>query len=205
MDVDVEPHAPPLVRAVGAMARRALRSPKTAKQAASLSGTVTLRSATDPQAATLEFGGGRLLVRAPDGGAVDVTITADLDDPDAKPKLAGAVRHPQLALIAGKLLEPPVRPWQEEAEDFCTRALASPACPRPLRIVCTDDGTARQWGGEGRPAIEIHGSAHELAAGLSGSTVMGEQLLAGKVQMVGTLAGLSALTRFGIDHTFGEL
>jgi hypothetical protein len=187
------------------MARRALGNAKTAKQAAGLTGTVTLQSAADPQAATLEFQAGRLLVRAPDAAGADVTITADLADPAAKPKLAGAVRHPQLALIAGKLLEPPVRPWEEEADDFCSRALASPACPRPLRIVCTDDGSSRQWGGDGEPAIEIHGPAGELASGLSGSTVLGEQLLEGRVQMVGTLSALSALTRFSIDHTFGEL
>lgn len=203
--VETEADAVPIVRILAALARRALRGPSLARQVAKLGGVVAVQSATDPQAATLRFGGDTIRVERGIASDADVTITVDLADPSAKPKVSGAVRHPALTLAVAKLLEPPVGDWQDEAERFCTAALRSPGCPRPLRIVCTDDGVTRQWGGDAEPAIEIHGPASQLAAALSGTSVLVEDVLEERLAVVGDLRGISMMTRFVIDHLFGEL
>jgi len=204
MNVEIEHHAPPVVHAVATTARRALRTRSIARRAARLNGSVALVSSTDPQRVTMTFTSGTLRFSA-GCDRPDVRIVADLADPDAKPQVSGALRHPLLALAAAKLLEPSKRPWTEEADEFCTRALESSDCPRPIRAVCTDDGTERQWGGDGEAAVEIHASASELEAGFSGETVLSERLLEGHIFSVGTLADLSALTKFSIDRTLGAL
>jgi len=203
--VEIEADAVPIVRIVAALARRSLAQPSLAKRIAKLNGIVGIQSAADPQSATLRFDGDVVRVERGIAADADVTITIDLGDPDAKPKVNGAVRHPALTVAAAKLLEPPVGSWQDEADRFFTGALASPACPRPLRVVCTDDGTERQWGGDGEPIVEVHGSAARLAIAMSGSAVLPEEILEGRLHVVGDLRNLSILTRFAIDHLFGEL
>lgn len=203
--VETEADAVPIVRILAAMARRSLTQPSLAKQVARLDGVVGVQSATDPQAASLRFAGDTIRVVRGIATDADVTITVDLGDPSAKPKVSGAVRHPALTLATAKLLEPPVGDWREEAERFFTAALRSPACPRPIRVVCTDDGATRQWGGDAEPTIEIHGTASQLASALSGSSVLPEEVLEGRLTVVGDFRSLSMLTRFAIDHLFGEL
>ena len=149
----------------------------------------------------------RAIRRGADADA-DVSITMDLADADAKPKVEGAAKHPVLALAAAKLLEPPVGDWQAEADRFFERAMAHADCPRPVRLVATDvDGHGRQqqWGGAGDPVIEIHGQAARLAAAMSGSAVVAEEVLNGRLFVVADLRDLSLLTKYAIDHLFGEL
>ncbi|MEM7285311.1 MAG: hypothetical protein AAF480_03085 [Actinomycetota bacterium] len=203
--VELEADAVPIVRVMGALARRSLQDQALALKVAKLEGVVAVKSANDPQAVSFRFERGSLRLSRGVAADVDVTITADLDDDDAKPKVTGAVRRPQLAMTVGKLLEPTLGSWEEEADAFLTAALADPACPRPIRLVCTDDGHGRQWGGDGEPTIEVHGAADELASCMAGQAVLGDRLLAGHVAMVGDLRELSVLTRFCIDHLFGEL
>lgn len=205
VEVRVERNAVPIVRVVAAMARRSLNQPNVATQVARVRGIVALQSATDPQAATLRIAGNAITVERGVADDAQVIITADLTDSAAKPKLEGAARHPMLALAAGKLLEPPIGPWTAEADRFVTAALASSACPRPIRVVCTDDGELRQWGGDGEPTIEFHGPADALASAMSGSSVITEDVLAGHIDVVGTLKDLAVLSRFAIEHLFGEL
>lgn len=203
--VELESDAVPIVRVMGALARRSLQDQALAAKVAKLDGVVAVKSANDPQAVSFRFESGVLRLTRGVASDVDVTITADLDDGDAKPKVTGAVRRPQLAMTVGKLLEPPIGPWETEADAFLTAALSHDECPRPIRIVCTDDGRNRQWGGDGEPTIEIHGDAQELASCMAGQAVIGERLLDGHVAMVGDLRELSKLTRYNIDHLFGEL
>ena len=203
--VELEADAVPIVRVMGALARRSLRDDALAAKVAKLEGVVAVKSATDPQAVSFRFERGALHLSRGVAADVDVTITADLDDADAKPKLSGAVRRPQLAMTVGKLLEPPIGSWEDEADTFLTAALDDADCPRPVRLVCTDSGRSRQWGGDGDPRIEIHATADELASCMAGQAVLGDRLLAGHLTMVGDLRDLSVLTRYCIDHLFGEL
>lgn len=205
VEVQVEDDAVPIVRIIAAMARRSLRQPAVAKHVARLNGVVAVRSATDPQSVSVRFQGGTIHVERGIAVDTDMTVTADLADPEAKPKLKGAARHPALTMAIAKLLEPPVDDWRVEAERFCTAALASPACPRPIRAVCTDDGSSRQWGGDGDATIEIHGPGPQLASAMAGSSVLAEDVLEGRLRIVGDLKALSVLTRFTVDNLFGEL
>lgn len=205
MRVELEPDAVPIVRIFGARARRALADEATAKRAAAVRGVVGIESATDPQRATLRFGGDVLRIERGVGADAGVLITLDLSDDSAKPKVRGAARHPRLALVTGQILDPPVRPWLVEADHFCTRALTHAGCPRPLRVVNDETREARQWGGDGEPAFEVHGPGDALAQAFSGSSAMAEDVLAGKLTVVGDLRDLSLITRFAIDHLFGEL
>ncbi len=205
MLVELEPDAVPIVRVVGAMARRTLSRWSGGGPIGRANGVIVLRSTRDPQAATLRIGNGLLRVERGVASDADVIITADLADASAKPKVEGAAKHPVLALAASKLLEPPVGHWRDEAEVFIGKALAHRDCPRPISVVCTDEGKQAHWGGDGEPAIEIHGTAELLAAAMSGSSVVAEEILAGHLYVVGDLRDLSMLTRFSIDHMFGEL
>ncbi|MCP3937096.1 MAG: hypothetical protein GY708_17205 [Actinomycetia bacterium] len=205
MNVELEPDAVPMVRVVGAMARRTLERWSGGGPIGRASGVVVLRSMNDPQAVTMRIGDGVLRIERGVAGDAEVIIDADLGDSSAKPRVEGAARHPVLALAASKLLDPPVAYWCDEADSFMRKALAHRDCPRPISIVCTDEGRSARWGGDGEPAIEIHGTAELLAAAMSGSSNVAEEVLAGRLYVVGGLRDLSMLTRLTIDHMFGEL
>src|SRR5262245_48330909 len=99
----------------------------------SMKGALVFRSAHDPQAATMRFGGDSVHVSRGAAADAKVTITADLatmNEPDApKPKVAGALGHLPFALAAGKALEPTLGTWQDEAARFWTACAAKPGMP----------------------------------------------------------------------------
>ena len=225
MRVEHEADPLPFVAIVATLIRRSLaqRESTTSRLSgirstveAGVTGTVVLRSLHDPQAATLDVERQLVTVRRGVAPNADVTITLDLDDPDAKPKVEGAARHPALAVLVGTLLDAPVRDWEVEAADFFARALADPDSPRPVRVVASDEGTERWFGLDNTspadpvsPAsptaqVEIHAAASVLAESLSGSKILTEEVLAGRVQLVGDLRMLSVLTGHAIDHAMGN-
>lgn len=134
----------------------------------------------------------------------DVLIAADIntmsDENSPAPKVVGAARHPKLALTVGKLLEPPHGTWQQEAEHFFAFATKRPGVPRSMRVVCTDDGSEIVLG-DGPAVYELHGSEHALLNVFLGNTVLGQDVLDGKLHAVGTLAHLAELTgrSLGVD------
>jgi hypothetical protein len=206
MQVELEDDAVPIVKILGALVRRSLAVDSIASHASRARGKVAFCSATNPQAATLRFDRKSVFITRGADSDADMVITANLDDSEQKPKVAGAARHPVLALAAAKVLEPPVGTWTEEADRFLSAALTDPECPRPIRIVATDvNGESKQWGGDGQPVIEIHGPEGQLAVALSGTSVLPEDILNAKLQMVGDLRDFAVLARFSISHMFGEL
>jgi hypothetical protein len=205
--IDVEPDPVPIVLILAATLRRAARTPKLAAAIGRLNGNVALRSTTDPQAATMRFGNGGVTVVRGVSNDTDVVIAADLnklaDEKPPTPKVTGAARHPKLALTVGKLLEPPHGTWQQEAERFFTFALQSPGVPRSMRIVCTDDGSELTLGDQ--PAqYELHGSEHALLNVFLGNSVLGQDLLDGKIFAVGKLGHLGELTGRSLAWMLGR-
>ncbi|MEO7371360.1 MAG: hypothetical protein ABI949_08770 [Ilumatobacteraceae bacterium] len=195
--IDVEPDPVPIVLILAATLRRAARTPKLAAAIGSIKGNVAFRSTVDPQAATMRFGDGGVVVVRGVSADADVVIAADVntmsDEKPPKPKVAGAARHLKLAWTVGKLLEPPHGTWQQEAERFFDFAIARPGVPRSMKIVCTDDGSQLELGD--KPAeYELHGSGHALLNVFCGNTVLGQDLLDGKLFAVGKLAHLAELT-----------
>ena len=195
--VEVEDDPTPIVLIVGATLRRAEQTPRLAALMAKAKGNVALRSSVDPQAATIRFGGGRVLVERGVATDTDVTISVDVNrmsDLDApKPKISGALTHLRLALTAGKVLDPPSERWQVEARRFWEFAGTHPGVPKGVRVVCTDDNTEFLLGGA--PVdYEIFASAHQLTVLFTGGSVLGQDLLEGKIHAVGTLAHMAELT-----------
>ena len=205
--IEVEPDPVPIVLILAATLRRAARTPKLAAAIGHVKGNVALRSTTDPQAATMRFGNGGVMVVRGVSDDTDVMIAADLntmsDENPPAPKVLGAARHPKLALTVGKLLEPPHGTWQEEAERFFAFATERPGVPRSMRVVCTDDGSEIVFGD--RPAVyDLHGSEHALLNVFLGNTVLGQDLLDGKLYAVGKLAHLAELTGRSLAWMLGR-
>jgi hypothetical protein len=206
VQIALEDDPTPLVRILGATLRRSARNPALESKLRSMHGVVALKSSVDPQAATIRFDKGRVSLEhgvAADSGVVIEADLTKMSEPDApKPKVKGAAKHLKLALDAGKVLDPPAGAWQDEARMFWGFAHNHPRMPAALLVVCTDDG-ARLVLGNGEPEYELHGSARALNSVFTGSSVLGEDLLNGKLCAVGSLQHLAELTGRSIAWMFG--
>jgi hypothetical protein len=205
--IEVEPDPVPIVLILAATLRRAARTPRLAAAIGSLRGNVALRSTVDPQAATMRFGGGGVTVVRGVSEDADVVIAADInklsDEKPPKPKVTGAALHLKLALTVSKLLDPPHGTWQEEAQRFYTYATERPGIPTSMRVVCTDDGSELVLG-DSPAEYELHGSEHALLNVFCGNSVIGQDLLDGKLFAVGKLAHLAELTGRSLDWMLGR-
>jgi hypothetical protein len=203
VQIQLESDPPPIVRTLATTLRRAAADPKLRGVLEKMHGVAALRSTTDPQSATLRFDKGTVRIERGVATDVGVIIEADLNtmnDPEPpKPKVTGAARHPKFALALGKVLDPPKGTWREAAQGFWSFAGGCAGMPAALEVVNTDTGERVLLGG-GEPRVELHGTAHWLTVVLSGNSVLGEDILAGKVQFVGALAHLAVLTGRSIDY-----
>lgn len=204
VNFEIEREPPPVVLGVVTLLKRSAADPARRKRLERMSGVVGLKSVKDPQAATVRFGKGRLAVSSGVAEDVGVTITLDFDDATVKPKVSRAARHPVFALNLAKVLEPPKRAWQEEAEAFWTFAAQAPRMPQGLRVVCTDDGAELTLGQGGPDVYEIHGSADALRSVFSGASVLGQDMFEGRLFVVGSTQHASILTGRSIAWAMGE-
>jgi hypothetical protein len=206
VQIALEDDPTPLVRILGATLQRSARRPKLESKLRRMRGVVALKSALDPQAVTMRFAKGMVTVEhgvAADSGVVIEADLTRMNDPDApRPKVRGAARHLPLALAASKVLDPPAGSWQDEAHAFWEFARGHPRMPTALLVVCTDDGS-RLTLGTGTPQYELHGSAAALVSVFAGQSVLGEDMLNGKLCGVGSLQYLAELTGRSIAWMFG--
>jgi hypothetical protein len=72
-----------------------------------------------------------------------------------------------------------------------------------MRVVCTDDGSELTIGNP-PAAYELHGSRHALLNVFCGNTVLGQDLLDGKLFAVGKLAHLAELTGRSLSWMLGQ-
>ncbi len=201
---DLEPHAPPFVRGVGGMLKRAAALPSLRKRLERMKGVLGLRSSVDPQCATVRFDRGNIALSPGVAADAGVVITLDPNDATVKPKVAGAARHPLFALDLAKVMEPPTGTWQDEATSFWAFASDTPRMPARLRVVCTDDGAEASFGDGNGSVYEIHGTAEALCSVFSGASILGQDMLDGKLQLVGSIEHASILTGRSIAWAFGE-
>ena len=203
--IEVEDDPTPIVLIMAATLRRAARHPKLAAGMRKANGNVAMKSSVDPQAATIRFSKGHVRVVRGVSADVGVTIEADVnkmaDLHPPKPKVHGVARHLKLALLASKVLEPPHGTWQEEAAAFWNFSVNHPGCPSGLRVVCTDDDSEITFGA--RVEYEIHASQHALLNVFTGNTVMGQDLLDGKIHAIGALRHTAELTGRSIAWMLG--
>jgi hypothetical protein len=193
---------------VGATLKRSAAHPRLGRTLARMSGVLVLRSSQDSQAVTVRFGRGRVALARGVAADADVVVTLDFNNmsgPDTPaPKVKGAIRHPRLALGVARVLEPPIGTWQEEAAAFWEFAKDAERMPRSLKVVCTDDGAEATFGDTGEADYEIQGSAEALKSVFSGSSILGEDFLAGKLKAVGSFEHASVLTGRSIAWVMGE-
>ena len=206
VQIALEDDPTPLVRILGAILRRSARNPSLESKLRGMRGVVALKSSVDPQAVTIRFDKGHVTIErgvAADSGVVIETDLTKMNEPNApKPKVQGAAKHLKLALAASKVLDPPTGSWQDEARAFWEFARDHPRMPGVLLVVCTDDG-ARLSLGEGEPEYELHGSARALTSVFTGGSVLGEDMLNGKLSGVGSLQHFAELTGRSIAWMFG--
>jgi hypothetical protein len=204
VNFDIARGAPPFVLGVGTVLKRAAAVPALAKRLRRMKGVLGLRSSEDPQTATIRFDRGRISLSSGVASDAGMVITMNPNDASAKPKVEGAAKHLLFALNVAKVMEPPTRTWQEEAAAFWAFAGATPRMPARLRVVCTDDDCEITLGATDGPMYEVHGSAPALVSVFTGQSILGQDMLDGKVRCVGTIEHVSVLTGRFIDWTFGE-
>ena len=173
---------------------------------AGLKGTFALQSKLDPQAATISFNKGNIMLRSGIVGTPDVKVTVDINNmsgPNAdKPKVVGAAKHPLFALAVSKCLEPPVTSWQAEVKKFWAFAHGAKFGPTGLKVVCLDDGESVSVG-EGK-LVEVHASKDELIKVFTGGAVFAQEALDGKLFVIGDLPEVAVLTGRSIDYMMGK-
>jgi hypothetical protein len=206
VQIMLEDDPTPLVRILGATLARSARNPALESKLRGMKGVVTLKSSVDPQAVTIRFDSGNVSLEhgvAADSGVVIEADLTKMNEPNApKPKVTGAARHLALALAVSKVLEPPPGSWQDEARAFWAFAHDHPRMPRALLVVCIDV-PARLVLGDGAPEYELHGTEHALLSVFTGGSVLGEDMLNGKLYGVGSLQHLAELTGRSIAWMFG--
>lgn len=206
VEIALEDDPTPLVRILGAILQRSARRPDLESRLQKMQGVVALKSSVDPQAVTMRFAKGKILVEhgaANDSGVVIETDLTKMNEPDApKPKVSGLARHPMLALAVSKVLDPPPGAWQDEARAFWEFARNHPRMPKAVLVVCTDDG-ARLTLGDTAPEYELYGSTRALTSVFTGGSVLGDDMLNGKLYGVGSLQHLAELTGRSIAWMFG--
>lgn len=202
--IDLEEDAVPLVRIIGAQFRRALVAPAFVETARSMQGKFALKSANDPQSLTIEVKRGTITLTRGVAKDVELIITVDLDSGDVK-KIDGLVRHPFLAMKAGKLLETYAPAWQEAAKRFWTLASGHPGMPTSIVLRCTDDNTEVRLGADGDPSVEIEGGTAALVEILTGSNVFLLAMMQGKLKSVASLEHAVVLSEVTKSMMLGDL
>jgi hypothetical protein len=198
--VAVEDDAPPVVRALANDLAAALADPAFAEATRTLTGTVAVRSALTPQAATVTLAGGRVELAHGADGPADVTATTDSPG-DGGAAIEGSG---ELAEWAVRLLDPPLPSWADAAERFWDVLSSRPGAPDALLVVELDGGERRRFGAEDGPACELHGSESGLVAMLTGRNSMIEAAFEGAVQIRGTFPDLSTLSGAGFAIRYGN-
>jgi hypothetical protein len=204
VSIEIEPGAPPFVLGVGTMLKRSAADPSLAKRLQRMKGVLGLRSSVDPQTATVRFERGRIALSSGVADDAGVVITMNPNDASEKPKVSGAAKHLPFALNIAKVMEPPTGTWQDEAAAFWTFASSAPRMPSALRVVCTDDGTGATFGNGGGSVYEVHGTAKALQSVFSGASILAQDMLEGKLMVVGSFEHGSILTGRSIAWVFGE-
>lgn len=201
---EIDPEAPPFALGVSTVLKRSAANPPRARRLKRMKGVLGMRSMSDPQTATVRFHRGRITVGGGLADDKDVVITVDPNDSAVKPKVEGAARHLFFALNLAKVMEPPTGTWEEEAAAFWAFAANAPRMPSRLRVVCTDDGTEAVFGNGDGAIYEIHGSASALTSAFSGTSIIGEDALEGRLRIVGSFEHISILTGRSIAWALGE-
>lgn len=200
-----------IVKVFAARITRSLNNSKKVKLLKSLKGKFALQF-KDGQKLTASLTGGRgetkeIYLECGVGKDSKIVIHLDANDLDARPKIDGGYRHPFFTLKVGKLLDDSDICWMEAAKDFHDYARSDEKFPRAIKMRATDEGEypVREHLilGEGEPEMEIEGSSRHLAALFSGSSILLQEVLKGKIKVYATLERQVEFTRVNMKYMLG--
>jgi hypothetical protein len=197
----------PIVLIFRTLLTRALSDPRHARIAASIKGSFSLASTTDPQSITISIDGKTVQLKHGISGDAKIIIHLDfnkISDTGYKPKVDGLRKHPLFAYKVGRLLTFPASNWSDEAKNFWDMTHAIPRMPKAIKFISTDQSRDLTLG-HGEPELEISGTASNLSSLLSGSSVLVSDLLGGKLQIRGSLEHMAILSEVTFNLMLGEI
>jgi hypothetical protein len=185
--IETEADPTPLVLSLARTLRLSLQDPELRKLVSKTTGTVSLKSATDAQAATLTFDGSGVRVsRGVVWGATPLEL-------HSFPEYTIGANSDPLGETAARLLSPPLPSWRDAAAAFVAANEDTHGFPGRLVVVCQDEEAEAVFG-DGDDVFEIHGYSPVLSAVLSGQ---GDAFLfaaaVGFISVVGTGAQMSVM------------
>ena len=198
----VEPDPPPVVRALVRDLAVRLADAEFAAATGDLRGTVSVRDAGTPQAATISLGDGAIAISHGPSEAATLAATVELANP-GETLIADEADHPQLAAWLRVLLDRPPTDWPRAAEEFWTELAGMDGAPAALLVVELGSDEERRYGAPDGRACELHGGANGLADVLSGRVPVVDAAFAGTVFVRATFAELSLLAGAGFRVRYG--
>ncbi len=199
--IELEEDSTPFVRAIAADLSACLTDARFAEETARLEGSVLVRSAATPEAATVRLGDGVASIRH--GGDEVAGAAAVVDPGGGEPQISAAGAEPGLAAWLEALLQPPLPSWQEAAERFWAAVSRMDGAPEALLVVDLDSGEQRRLGSERGSAYEIQGNPGALVRVLTGRTSLILAAFEGSVFIRGSFPQLSVLSGAGFAVRYG--
>jgi len=196
----------PIVLMFKTMLEHALSNRNHAEVAGSVQGSFSLVSTTDPQSLTIGIDDNVISIQRGVSRHSKITIHLDftkIAEPGYKPKLTGMFKHPLFAYKVGKLLTFPPSNWADDAKRFWDAAKSIKGMPGAMKLISTNEGRELMLG-EGEDLVEIIGSSLSLASLFSGSSVLINDLMQGKLQMRGTLKHMTVLSGVTLQSMVGS-
>ncbi len=202
LTISVEDNPVPVVLVFAARMRRFASSPAFERIAGRLAGTVTLQSTATPETVTIEFKQGHIHLyrRAPEHS---LTVYLDLDTGEVK-RISHAWRHPLMALRVRTLMRDYSPRWQDSAKHFWQAASQLQGIPPGVKIHCLDDNSTLELGTP-ESAMEIEGTAGNLAALFGGELILADAILKKKIATAGRMQHMAVFSEATMMNLLGAL
>ncbi|MBQ63314.1 MAG: hypothetical protein CMQ19_14755 [Gammaproteobacteria bacterium] len=197
----------PIVVSLCTILKHALSNPAYAALVRSVDGCFALASTRDPQSATITLDGYQINIQHGVSDKAKIVINLDLSrmsEKGYKPSVKGLIRHPFFTYRVGRLLNFPATNWADDAKRFWDSTQFLPHMPKAIKITSTDKHQDL-WFGNGLNEVEICGKSKMLSSMLTGSSILVEDVIAGRVQIIGSLKHLSVLSEATLKMKLGEL
>ncbi|MBQ75966.1 MAG: hypothetical protein CMQ20_13225 [Gammaproteobacteria bacterium] len=197
----------PIVLSLYTTLKHALSNPAYAALARSIDGCFSIASTRDPQSATITLKGNQIDIHHGVSDKAKITINLDLSrmsEEGYRPSVKGLLRHPFFAYRVGRLLNFPATSWADDAKRFWDSTQFLPYMPKAIKFTSTDKQQHLSFG-NGPTDVEICGKSKVLSSMLTGSSILVEDIIAGRIQIIGSLKHLSVLSEATLKMKLGEL
>jgi hypothetical protein len=204
--IELEDDPVPIVMIIGAQLKRAMSSKSHRKIVAELDGCFALSSTTDPQKASVTISNGVISLRRGISPDAKIVIHLDFDNLSEKPRIERLLRHPLFAIQVGKLLEPPLQNWINEAKAYWAQVSDYPRMPATIKFISTTDNNELTLGDvDQTPEVIVSGDPAVLLEIVNGGLVFIEASMTGKINVNASAEHLVTLTEVSIKRLLGEI